>query len=463
MKNKIIRSVLATVVLVLGAAAVIWANTPPPPANQFLGLYDTKFSALTTREDCLVCHVSDEVLVPRHHALINTQGMMCLDCHTMIPDGAGGFVFDDFRTCSKCHSTTPHHVTTKAAAQDCVSCHGNFIDNPLDGHYVPSYPASSVTPMPVGRQVVAPDGSSAIVQGCAACHQGDPTAIDPKTNTVRRIYSNNDTHHGTGIGAPGGIGNCTWCHDTEGGVSSMRRCESCHGVKSLHNIQKKSAATATITPGAEALGYGHIGNNWDCQGCHWSWYGNASGSPTTSIVPALNGQSSYTLTAGRTTTLTLTGAAFTNVDGNGMVYNPTVTISNATTSISLTPSQFTDSEIQVSIPALQAGLYDLRVAKQGVVSNLANLTVAPELAIKAVIGSKATATITGTGFGSAPPADYKSGLGVFLGETQIKVRSWSNTKIVAVDNNLVNGAMVTVKTLNGAISKAVTAAPKKTR
>jgi len=253
------------------------------------------------------------------------------------------------------------------------------------------------------------------------------------------------------------------CHDTDGGVSSMRRCEACHGVKSLHNIQKKSSDTATITPGAEALGYGHIGNNWDCQGCHWSWYGNASSNPATAIVPALNGQSSYTLTAGKTTTLTLSGASFTNVDGNGGVYNPTVTISNATTSISLTPSLFTESEIQVTVPALQAGIYNLQVAKQGVVSNLAKLTVISELAIKTVVASKGTATIAGTGFGSAPPADYNSGLGVFLGETQVKVVSWSNTKIVATDRKLVSGAMVTVKTLNGAISKTVTAATKKTR
>ena len=457
MKSKFISSALAAAVLVLGAASIIWATVPPPPANQFLGIYDTKFGALTTREDCLACHVSDEVLVPRHHALINTKGMMCLDCHTMVPDGSGGFVFDDFRTCSKCHSNTPHHVTAKAVAKDCVACHGNFIDNPLDGHYIPTYPASSVTPMPVGRSVLAPDGGLEIVQGCAACHQADPTAIDPKTNTVRPIYANNDTHHGTGIT------NCVLCHDTDGGVSSMRRCEACHGVKSLHNIQKKSSDTATITPGAEALGYGHIGNNWDCQGCHWSWYGNASSNPATAIVPALNGQSSYTLTAGKTTTLALTGASFTNVDGNGGAYNPTVTISNATTSISLIPSLFTESEIQVTVPALQAGIYNLQVAKQGVVSNLAKLTVISELAIKTVVASKGTATIAGTGFGSAPPADYNSGLGVFVGDTQVKIVSWSNTKIVAASNKLSNGAMVTVKTLNGAISKAVTLATKKTR
>jgi subtilisin len=174
-------------------------------------------------------------------------------------------------------------------------------------------------------------------------------------------------------------------------------------------------------------------------------------------------QSSYTLVANMATSLTITGAAFTNLDGNGAVYNPTVTISNATTSLSLTPFLFSDSEIQVAVPALQAGIYDLSVSKQGVESNLAKLTVVPELTITAAVGSRGTATIIGTGFGSYPTADYKSGLGVFVGETQTRILSWSDWKIVASGNMLVDGAMVTIKTLNGAISKAITAATKKTR
>ncbi|MFA7061296.1 MAG: IPT/TIG domain-containing protein [Pedobacter sp.] len=462
MKNKIIRSVLVTSLLVFCAVTIIWAATPPPPVNQYLGFYDTKFAALTTTADCLVCHVSHEVLVPRHHALITTKGMACLDCHTIVSDGSGGFTFVDYRTCSNCHVAAPHHVSAKAAAQDCVGCHGAFIDNPLDGHYVPTSAISSITPLPGGRIVTDNAGNSITVQGCRACHQASPTAIDPATNTVRIIYSNADTHHGTNIGNTGAAGSCLWCHNIEG-TTTMRKCESCHGVKSLHNIQKKSSPDATITPGSEIPGNGHIGADWDCIGCHWSWTGSSSDSPATIIVPALRGQSSYTLVANKAISLTLTGAAFTNVDSKGAVYNPTVTISNATTSLSLTPFLFSDSEIQVAVPALQAGIYNLIVTKQGVASNLAKLTVVPELAITAAVGSNGTATITGTGFGSSPPTDYKSGLGVFVGQTQTRILSWSDSKIVASSNMLVNGAAVTVKTLNGAISKVLTVATKKSR
>lgn len=460
--KKSLLSLILTVTLVMGLAAVLWATVPPPSANQYLGIYDTKFTQFT-RDDCLGCHVSDAVLVPRHHALINTDGYACLDCHVLVSDGSGGFVFEDFRTCSNCHKSSPHHVSAKAVAQDCQFCHGSFIDNPLDNHYVPSYSVSSVTPMINGRTVTATDGSLATVQGCAACHQPDATAIDPNTNITRPINSNADTHHGTGIGAAGGIGSCEWCHNFSQPGLAIRQCEACHGVKSLHNIQRKSSTT-DIVPGSEALGYGHIGNNWDCVGCHWSWYGNASTSPATAIVPAINGQSAYTLAAGKENALTLTGAAFVNVGGNGVSYTPTITISNATVSITITPASYTDSEIQLLVPALQAGSYDLRVVKEGVKSNLAKLVVIPELSAKsAILSSKNTVTVVGTGFGSKPPADYTSGLGVNVGDVQCKLVSWSDTKVVASSPVVQVGAMVTVKTLNGSVSKPVSAAAAKTR
>ncbi|MSN26305.1 MAG: hypothetical protein GJV46_10615 [Geobacter sp.] len=466
MNKKIVTGLIASALLLIGAATAVMAL--PPPVPQSLGIYDAKFTSFT-RNECLVCHISDAVLVPRHHNLINTKGLACLDCHTMVPDGTGGFTFADFRTCSNCHKASPHHTTAKAAAQDCKFCHGSFIDNPLDGHYIPTYGVSSITPMKNGRQVTDPSGNIVTVQGCVACHQPNAAAIDPTTNLPRAISSNADTHHGTGIGAvatattPAGIGKCEWCHNFNNPGLEIRQCESCHGVKSLHNIQLKSA-TGTVTPGSELAGFGHIGNNWDCQGCHWSWYGNAATNPATAIVPSLQGQSAYTLAANKAASLTLTGASFTNVGGDSVTYNPSVTISNDTFSATLTPASFTDSEIQVNVPALLEGTYNLTVIKEGVKSNLAKLVVFPELAIKtAVMASKNTVTITGSGFGMVPPADYNSGMGVFADTTQARILSWSPTKIVASSRAFATGAEVTVKALNGSVSKIVLAVAKKTR
>lgn len=477
MKKKVLLSASLTAGLVMGVAAVNWAVVPPPPVNQNLGIYDTKFGNLT-QDECNACHINSNypthtALAQRHHALINTvtpaascirqpgqPASLATGCHVLVSDGTGGFVFEDFRNCLNCHTTSPHHITTAALQRDCQHCHGSLIDNPLDGHYVPTYGISSVTPLPDGRTVAVPGTTqTAIVQGCEACHQAAPAA------TPKPIFSNADTHHGTGIGQPG-QGDCTWCHSVTSSIT-IRQCESCHGVKSLHNIQADTPAAAnlgSIVPGAENLGYGHIGNNWDCQGCHWSWYGNSSPF-TAATVPFVSGTNGLVANVGQETTLTLNGSSFTNIGGDGStVYNPTVTITNGSTSITLQPFSVTESEIKVLVPALQEGVYDLKVVKDGVQSNLVKLTAAPKAQFKAaVLGSKTNVTITGQNFGIAPPAEYNSGMGVFVGDKPARIVSWSPSKIVADSRDFKAGATVVVKTLFGSASGTISGATKKTR
>lgn len=476
MKKKTLLSVSLMAVAAMGVA-VAWAVVPPPPVNQTQGIPDTKFGNLTQTE-CNECHINPQypthtALAERHHALINTvtppascirqagqPASLTTGCHVLISDGTGGFVFEDFRDCLKCHTSSPHHITEAALARDCQACHGSLIDNPLDGHYVPSYAMSSVTPLPSGRTVVVPGtNQTATVQGCEACHQADPAA------TPKPIFSNADTHHGTGIGQPG-QGDCTWCHSVTSSIT-IRQCEACHGVKSLHNIQSDTPNPANLgqfVPGAESLGYSHIGNNWDCQGCHWSWYGNSSPF-TAATVPFVTGGSSLVAHVGQETTITLQGSGFTNIGGDGStVYNPTVTVTNGTNTITLQPFSITESEIKVLVPALLEGVYDVRVTKEGVKSNPSMLTVVPDVQFKAaVLGSKTNLTITGQNFGMAPPADYNSGMGVFVGGKPAKIVSWSNSKIVATSTGIKAGASVVVQTLFGGVSGTVSGATKKSR
>lgn len=460
---------MLTATLVLGAAAALMAKVPPPPVNQTLGFYDTKFGALV-ETDCRGCHGAS--LVDRHHALINSvvPAVSCIrqpsqpaslttGCHVLISDGTGGFVFQDFRNCLNCHTASPHHTTTAALAKDCQHCHGSVIDNPGDGHFIPAYPMSSVTPLPGGT--VASPTDSRIVHGCQACHQADATA------TPKPIFSNKDTHHGTGLGATD-VTQCTWCHDTTPGAITIRQCESCHGVKSLHNIQVNTPATAnptTIVPGAETAGYGHIGANWDCNGCHWNWYSGSSAPFTSATVPMINSQSVLVAHVGQATNFILNGSSFTNLGTDGVTaYNPTVTISNGTTTLTLQPFSITESEIKVLVPALLQGIYDVRVIKEGVQSNKATLTVVPDVQLNsAVLGSRTSVTITGKNFGAAPPAGYTSGLGVFAGDQPAKIVSWSNSKIVASSSNFRAGSAIAVRTINGAVSGTISGATKKTR
>lgn len=472
-----------TIATILGSTALIWAAVPPPPVNQDLYIYDTSFQNFTV-ETCLECHGTHPELVILHHSLINSTvpAVSCINASGTVPatlatgchavtGSAGGFVVEAPRDCFTCHSTSPHHnPTTPAANQDCQACHGSAVDNPLDGHYIPTYPintaAGGVTPGPVGRTVAGTTpGTTIIVQGCAACHQPDPAA------TPRAIFSNMDLHHGTGIGqgGPNSIGTCQWCHGTGADSFTIRGCEVCHGVNSLHNIQADSPNSAnlgSILPGQEDLGYGHIGNNWDCTGCHWSWTGSSAGDITTATVPAIKSLSRKMVTVGKAATLTINGNSFINDNTTGTTtYTPVVTLSRGSdTVIKLTPFSSTVSEIQVNLPTtLQQGLYDLRVEKSGTISNLATLVVAPEVLIKSAVLSSKTLTITGTGFGTAPSGEFASRLGVFTNGTLAKTVSWSNNKIVATSPAFSAGTTVRLNTLFGEVSGNISAVTKKVR
>lgn len=479
-KNLLCLSLMGS--LIIGMAGVLSAAVPPPPVNQNPAtIYDTKFGTFTTA-DCIKCHNDQAVLVTRHHNLINTTvpAVSCVNasgttpttlatgCHVQVPAPGGGYTFQDFRNCLNCHTgQSPHHMTTFAAAQDCQYCHGKIIiDNPKDGHYIPTYAINTdsttggVTPAPKGRSIPDPNnpGKTIITQGCAACHQADPTAVPP-------IFSNADLHHGTNIGSflqPGGVGACNWCHDAG---STIRGCEQCHGVKSLHNIQFDSPNAnnlGSIVPAKEDFGYGHIGNNMDCQGCHSSWNGSIDDA-TAATVAGISSLSTSMVFAGTQNQLVINGAGFTNVDAAGNAYNPVVTLTTGGNTITLTPFSFTNTEIKVLLPALQQGNYELRVSKNGEGSNLKKLVVAPNLSVKAAMLSANSLTITGVGFGSAPTVETKALLGVFVDATQARVVSWSDSRIVASSPAFAAGKTVTVKTLYGPVNGTIFAAAKKNK
>ncbi|MRR35251.1 cytochrome C, partial [bacterium] len=62
-----------------------------------------------TMTDCRVCHASGDN-VQRHHNLITTKGLDCLDCHKLVLDPVSNtYVFAPFRDCTNCHSTSVHY------------------------------------------------------------------------------------------------------------------------------------------------------------------------------------------------------------------------------------------------------------------------------------------------------------------------------------------------------------------
>src|SRR5659263_573434 len=127
----------------------------------------------------------------------------------------------------------------------CRNCHASgVVDNFDDGHYIPSYPPSSMTPDTKFKVINQTSGRK--WGGCESCHEQDLTA-----NPF--IAYNNKTHHN--LGNLSGFKNndntrCEMCHDMHNatfGSDSIRYCERCHSYNSLHNIQWDIANTATQT------------------------------------------------------------------------------------------------------------------------------------------------------------------------------------------------------------------------
>jgi hypothetical protein len=414
------------------------ADVPAPPVNQNLGFDDIAFNALT-EADCRVCHASG---VPdRHHMLygsvipslslvpypdtdgdgIDDTNYNCLSCH--------GDTFIVERDCTVCHNTaSPHHQTALADAGDCKACHGDIVDNRGDGHYIPTYAPSLVTPTRSQG-----DGSPLNSRGngagaCNYCHDDD--GLTPPV-----ILDNQSLHHGTNLVDFGN--RCNWCHDF--GLpfdEQIRVCEGCHGPDSLHNIQADSpkAPTGTIVIGGEDAGYGHVGrdagpNDSDCWGCHGfstsSAYGAGPG------VPSISTSDTAVVVAGTDVQVTLTGAAFTSILDTTLYISDVLLTAADGSGTYLTPDDVTEGDLTVTIPGTtEPGNYSLQAVKDGEASNALSITVVPDVAIIDVMCSKClgTMTIDGSGF-AEKPANTDEDISVTEGGRLLNVISWTDTEI----------------------------------
>ncbi|TFG37670.1 MAG: hypothetical protein E4H46_01310 [Desulfobacterales bacterium] len=382
-----------------------------------MGLPDGVFNTLV-EANCRACHQDQNIVNPgsipdRHHLLVGATipdptaspdpiygapggTYECLSCHQLVwNDTAFSYDFVSFRDCLLCHDqvageASVHHLTAAAMADDCKACHGP-IDNPNDGHYVPTYDASLVTP-----QLKLGTGANG-EGGCAFCHAA---GTDTSTGQPITVYTNAKTHHSTGLVY---LNKCYLCHDMTLPSESklkIRQCENCHGVKSLHNIQVDSDANG-IDPGAEDSYFGHIGNQDDCWGCHGF---TAAAVPLSGpVVPDVNGLSAYTVTTGVDTAITVTGIAFTNSvqTPNGAVVLTSVVVLTGANGIETTliPSAITESSMDVTIPTTMAqGNYALSAVKVNTVSNSVNLSIMPDVKITYASCLNGIVSITGSGF-----------------------------------------------------------------
>lgn len=515
----------AAIALFLVLASLAIAVVPPPPANQNIGINDSRFdklgssAQLPNQAGCRACHTAG---VPdRHHNLLAAGKInpvtgsvyACNNCHPVITGPNGQSVYLE-RECLDCHSglnfsrvdanataakvniSRPHHINpANATSRNCKGCHGSFVANYNDGHYVPLYAPSLVTPEPHYKVYNATSGR--YWGGCWACHQNT-------TANVPALLDQYGTHHGAIMGnrtsnqttdprydhqtdrTSGAT--CNWCHTTYWNTTTNSErpigypneldfeirnassatdpvngtgCEKCHDVGTIHNIQYNYATTNG------QQGYGHIGTNWDCNGCHAFWDAGDSSGFENVFVPQLASVSPGKLTTGVGATLTLSGSDFLSGTGTTNPVGAVVSVDG----VEYTPTSVTDTEIVVDVPGQVAGVHNVQVVKKGdydwqtKTSKLSSIVAVDPVdavtATKVKLSKTSTKiTITGTGFGPQPGEEYTD-LGAFVtttvvnkGKTQtvtykLVITSWSNTQIVGTVKSANIGDPVTVKAIAG--------------
>jgi hypothetical protein len=468
------------------------AEVIPPPVMQNLGFPDSSIGDLT-EEECRFCHedpnIVDDANIPnRHHLRVGTPvedptvrpfpdgdtngNYDCFSCHALVWDGTA-FVLETFRDCLFCHNTfSPHHATAQAQAQLCDACHGP-VNNPFDGHLIPTYQPSLVTPtrsqgdgLPAHTKN---NGSPVFAGACDYCHDEGLTS---GTGVGGEIFArtNQQLHHDTGLFAQSPPV-CDWCHDF--GLpfeEQIRVCERCHGFELLHNIQVDSDATGlvdtdgdgigdtenlgNILPNAENPYWGHIGNNDDCWGCHGFALASAPG--TGPIVPNIVRLSAYSIPEGTETTLTLSGSAFTNTVGTVVLDSEVVLTADDGTTTTLTTNAISDSSMDVTIPGtLATGNYIVRAVKDSNDSNAVNIAVIPAVTITddACNRKKGVLTIDGSGFGTKPEGT-DADINVEVNGKVVDLISWSDTQIKASVSSCQKNATITVNALYGSASNS---------
>jgi len=430
-----------TMLIAVLSISVALAIVPPPPANQDLGIYDTLCKEFA-EDDCRACHSSG---VPNtHHLLVQAGGGYgCMDCHKVQIDPEGATGVGVIRDCVACHVTSPHHETQAAVDRQCSYCHGSVVDDYDDGHSIPTYTPSLVTPDTsyTGKDNLTGQKSG----GCEACHEPDSTAVPP-------IYSNRDTHHNLGSLSL----NCNMCHEKVAGdenLLNIRKCQECHGTKSLHNIQYNYTGTEG------QLGFGHVGAGWDCVGCHGGYSASSLGAPQTGpIIPSIDHVNPTSMVAGVETVVTIAGYNFEDTV-NGVHYTSDVVIVDDAGTTTVTPDSINATVIVATIPPQDSGSYGLRVVKNGMNSNLVPIVVVPQVTIDLARIRVDTVIIHGSGFGDELDEPWAE-LGVTItcdgSVLESSIVTWDDTQIEVNCPLAAGGDEVTVNTLYDSDSATIT-------
>jgi hypothetical protein len=255
-------------------------------------------------------------------------------------------------------------------------------------------------------------------------------------------------------------------HASDASGAAIRTCEGCHGFESLHNIQADSDADDEIKVGEELVGYGHIGHQDDCWGCHGFLQSMATGSGP--VVPTIISSDVAVITSGYDTSVTLIGSAFTNsyepFPGYELTYSSTVVLTAADGSTTeLTPDSISQNSLTVTIPGTTTtGNYDLRAVKNGTEeSNPIVISVIPDVIITDVKCRKKRGRLTIRGSGFSKKVDGTDAyINVEVNGLPVNIISWKDNMIKASVSGCSTDAHIKVNTLFGSAAIGSDKPPK---
>jgi len=411
--------------------------------NQNIGIPDTQFNNLSA-EACKQCHAHDpydgqqtfaEVpyfigsIADEHH---QHTGTVIAGGPEQPPymDANGDFVEDTVYTCGSCHGADPywesalpqeytnclnchrveddertvHHDTPQAKEGECAACHGDVVKSLDAGRAPPDWEPGFTTPWisnkPMGDTTMT-SSAGTHPGNCDFCHNVDdasstnplPSSFGPIT-----VFSNEDTHHGTGVPSITGSSKgspCFWCHprpeDNLPDNQRIRICQRCHDVESLHSIQYDVNGDGVI-PDYEPPYQGHIGSREDCWGCHGFDEAQLMGVALSSMpvaaatAPQLYDISALTWKEGTELEMTLSGNGFINQGGldNSVTYRPTVQLTDSEgNAAELLPIAESVDSAQVTIPGLlPAGNYLVQIKKNDMLSNPIGVSITPAINVR---------------------------------------------------------------------------------
>jgi hypothetical protein len=200
------------------------------------------------------------------------------------------------------------------------------------------------------------------------------------------------------------------------------------------------------------LGKGHVNNNWDCNGCHITWMGAAE-TAWGITVPDLTTMNPTKVTAGTPIEMAITGNDFiqgtysTTVSIDGVIYTPDT-------------NRITNNQIGISIPALNAGVHEVKLVKGGeAMSQTKGLVAYTPVSITSAQLASGTLTLVGTGFGTMPAVDAPNYVLVEHGGVQYMANtivSWTDTRIVATSSLAANNDKVLVLAKGGSATATIT-------